>query len=186
MEICALKFDGAHEAERIYGEVIDEKGTKEPWLHEVGIVARPLVGRVTIRGTFLDQAFTYREGDITSAASSAGEMTGYVLAHFFGPLLMPFAGIEGFAVAGEKAAGYEEDLMKFDDIKKKLPRDSSALFLVADTELCERFISLFKSYNPTVIRKEFEQELNRRFSDLTQRVGKAIREAVAEHANPVH
>ncbi|MBS2031974.1 MAG: DUF1269 domain-containing protein [Deltaproteobacteria bacterium] len=152
----------------------------------MGVVSRPLIGRVTIRGTFLDRAFTYREGDITSAASSAGEMTGYVLANFFGPLLMPFAALEGSIEAGEKASGYEEDLMRFDDIKKKLPRDSSALFLVADAKLCERFISAFQSYGPTVIRKELEAELTRRFEDLSRRVGNAFREAAAEHAPPVH
>jgi hypothetical protein len=54
MEICILKFESNHGAEEALREVIDSEGDRTPWLHDVAMVARPLVGRVRIGATYPD------------------------------------------------------------------------------------------------------------------------------------
>jgi hypothetical protein len=49
-------------------------------LHEVGVIKRPLLGRISIRATFADdQSAEVREGDVRSAIAEAGSMTGYLV-----------------------------------------------------------------------------------------------------------
>ena len=62
MELRVLKFEGRHGAEDALNEVIDTEGVRNPWLLEVGVVARPLLGRVRIGVTFPDgKSTTFHE-----------------------------------------------------------------------------------------------------------------------------
>jgi len=80
MEICVLKLDGSHTAEDALKEQLDAKGDRNPWLYDVGVVARPLIGRVRIVATFPDgNSTTFREGDLTKAVGELGAHTGYYL-----------------------------------------------------------------------------------------------------------
>jgi len=180
MELCVLKFDDTHEAEEALRLALEKYGDAEPWIHDVAVVSRPLIGRVKISGTFLDRSVKYREGDLTAAAGDIGAYTGYVVANFFGPLLAPFAMLSGDTAFEEAASNAEEDLFRFDDIKSKLPRGSSALVLVADREICDRMASMFGDRQPEEIRREFEPELRRRFDQIHRRVVQALKERAGE------
>src|SRR5512135_788091 len=77
MEICILKFDGSRAAEEALDEVIDAQAARNPWLHDVGAIARPLVGRVRVRATFPDgKAQKLYEGDLADAIAELGGLTG--------------------------------------------------------------------------------------------------------------
>jgi hypothetical protein len=180
MEICVLKFDDTHEAEDDLGPKLEQYGDSEPWIHEVAVVSRPLVGRIKISGTFLDHSLKYREGDLTKAAGDVGAYTGYVVSNFFGPLLSPLAALEGQAETEDVAADLEEDLFRFEDVKGKLPRGSSALVLVADPEICDRFEAMFRDNEPEVVRRELEPELRKRFDQIHQRVVQMLKERAAQ------
>src|SRR5271170_5904125 len=85
MEVCILKFKKADQAEEALTKLVNEKGDKEPWLHELGVIKRPLVGGISIRATF-DEAPEIREGDIASQIENAGKWTGYLVGSLAGPM----------------------------------------------------------------------------------------------------
>ena len=88
MDLCLLKFEGSHAAEDALYEVTDEIGDRTPWLHEVGILARPLVGRIRVVATFPDgTSNTFHEGDVAEAVSDLGAYTGYYVSALAGPLI---------------------------------------------------------------------------------------------------
>jgi hypothetical protein len=80
MELCLLKFGGSKGADDALSEVLDAEGTENPWLLEVGVVARPRIGRLRFGLTFPDgTSKTLREGDLADAIAEMGGLTGYYL-----------------------------------------------------------------------------------------------------------
>jgi hypothetical protein len=186
MEICILKFEGSHEAEDALQALLDEQGDRNPWLHDIGMIARPLVGRVRIGATFPDgQSKTFREGDLATAVEALGAYTGYYVSSIAGPLSM-LAGAANLGLAararGEEAEGR---LLHLDELKKALPRDSSALVLIANAETCDAMVRLFKPYSPKVIRREVADELRKWLDALHRRVAQAV-QAEAERPPATH
>ncbi len=170
MEACILKFDGANTADDALKKVADAKADRNPWLHEVGVVKRPLLGRISIRATFADDKATeVREGDIRSAVAEAGSMTGYLVGSLVGPLHAEFAATQGGARGKGVGKTLEKMLAPFDEIKRDLPRDSSALVLVATPAVNDRMVELFATWSPKVIRKDVEQEVERRLETFRQK-----------------
>jgi hypothetical protein len=45
-----VRFNGSHKAEEALEEVIKTKCDRNPWLYDVGAVARPRIGRVRSPG----------------------------------------------------------------------------------------------------------------------------------------
>ncbi|HUM13112.1 MAG TPA: hypothetical protein VLT82_19345 [Myxococcaceae bacterium] len=85
MEVCILKLDGSHTAEDALKEQVDAQGDRNPWLYDVGMIARPLIGRVRIGATFPDgSSETFREGELTKAVGDLGAHTGYYLTQLIG------------------------------------------------------------------------------------------------------
>src|SRR6266496_3136397 len=100
MEICILKFSGTHDADDALNQVVNAEADRHPWMHEVGVVRRPLVGRISIRATFADdQATEVRQGDLASEITDVGSMTGYLIGSLVGPLHAEMAALEGAARA---------------------------------------------------------------------------------------
>jgi hypothetical protein len=183
MEICILQYDGSYNAEDNLKEVMDLQGKQYPWLHDVGTIARPLVGRVRIGVTFPDgQSKTFREGDLANTAEALGGYTGYYVSSLFGPLSSMFAtvnaGMEARA-AGDEA---EQRLFHLDEIKKALPRDSSALVLIAQTDVCDAMVKLFEfsEPRPKVIRRQAADELRKRLEALHRMLAQGIAAGVAK------
>src|SRR5262249_41177509 len=132
MEICILKFAETDDADTALKEVIDANADRYPWLHEAGVVKRPLLGRISIRATFTDdQAIEIKQGDLSSAAADAGAMTGYLVGSLVGPLHAEMAALEAGGRASSATKTLEGKLMRVDDIKEILPRGSSAIVLIA-------------------------------------------------------
>jgi uncharacterized membrane protein len=178
MEICILKFDGSREAEDALNDVIDAQGDRNPWLHEIGVIARPLVGRVRVGASFPDgKSKTFHEGDLADAVADLGAYTGYFISALAGPLGsmvgMARAGMAAEAVGGEA----ESRLFHLDELKKALPRDSSALVLIAQTETCNQMVELFNEYSPKVVRREIKDELRKRLEALHDRLAQQFAQA---------
>ena len=59
----------------------------------------------------------------------------------------------------------------FEEIKSRLPRDSSALVLVATPAVNDRMVELFATWSPSpeVIRKDVAQEVERRLETFRQK-----------------
>jgi hypothetical protein len=188
MEICILKFDGSHEAEDDLKEQIDAQGDRNPWLFDVGTIARPLVGRVRIGATFPDgNSATFHEGDLTKAAGELGAYTGYYLAQLPGVRATRLGGAARGGSAGKSVgSAVEGELFGIDAIKEALPRDSSALVLIADTKLCDTMVETFKSYEPKVVRRDVAEELRKRLQGYQDEVAQAFVQAAGESPAAPH
>ena len=159
MEVCILKFGSADGADDALKEVVNAQGDRNPWLYDVGVVRRPLLGRMSIRATFADEPPALREGDVKAKFADAGSMTGYLVGSLAGPLHAELAALEGRGQGAGVGKAVEKVLMRTDEIKKNLPRDSSALVLVALPEINDRMVQLFATYSPEVVRKDVAQEM---------------------------
>ena len=184
MEICILKFDGSHAAEDDLKEQIDAQGDRNPWLFDVGTIARPLIGRVRIGATFPDgNSTTFHEGDLTKAVGELGAYTGYYLAQLPGIHATRLGAAAKGGSAGKSVGGaVEDELFRIDAIKEALPRDSSALVLIADTKLCDAMVETFKSYGPQVVRRNVADELQKRLQAYQDQVAQAFVQGAAAAA----
>jgi hypothetical protein len=188
MEICVLKLDGSHTAEDALKEQIDAKADRNPWLYDVGVIARPLLGRVRIGATFPDgNSKTFREGDLTKAVGELGAHTGYYLTELIGLHESRIgAAVRGSAAGKSVGSAVETEVFQIDAIKEALPRDSSALVLVADTKLCDTFVETFKSYEPQVVRRNVADELRKRLQAYNDQVAQAFAQAAGESPAAPH
>jgi uncharacterized membrane protein len=167
MEVCILKFDGSRDAEKALHEVIDAEADRKPWLHEIGVLARPLIGRVRVVASFPDgKSKTFHEGDLADAVAAQGAFTGYYLSALAGPIGSMIGSVRAEEAAGAAGSDLESRLFHLPDIKRALPRDSSALFLMADPKTCDAMVSLFKVYDPEVVRRAVVDELRKRLEAL--------------------
>jgi hypothetical protein len=175
MQICVLGFKGSHAADDAYDEVLELEGEDNRWLLEVGTVARPLVGRVRVGVTFPDgETTTIHEGDLIKAAEDLGRLTGYYVSALAGPSGSMFAVAEGKAAGRSLGREAEKRLFHVGDVQKALPRDSSALVLVAEDDTCDAMVRMFDSYSPMIIRAEVEHELRARLEALERGVQEVV------------
>jgi uncharacterized membrane protein len=187
MEIGVLKFDGRYSAEDALKTVVDAQADHNPWLHEVGVVSRPLIGRLRIAASFPEGTKTYRESDLANAVADLGAYTGYFVSALAGPLRSMFATVNAAAAAGDRGSELEERLFHINEIKEQLPRDSSALVLVADADTIDAMVELFEPYEPKVVRHDVQDELRQRLEAVHRRlVQEKAAQAEQEGAPALH
>jgi hypothetical protein len=184
MEIGILEFDGSRSAENALKDVLDARGDRDTWLHEIGVFARPLIGRLRVSASFLDSAKTYREGDMANTVADLGAYTGYLVSTLAGPFGSMIATVNAALAAGERGSEAKEKLFHIDEIRDKLPRDSSALVLVASPDTIDAMVDAFQSYEPKVIRRDVEEELRKRLETLHRRVAEGITARAEEAGTP--
>jgi len=169
MEVCILKFSSADGADDALKEVVNAEGDRNPWLYDVGVVRRPLLGKMSIRATYADEAPKLKEGDVKAKFADAGAMTGYLVGSLAGPLHADIAAMEGRGQGAGVGKAVEKQLLRIDEVKGNLPRDSSALVLVAPPEVNDRMVQLFTAYSPEVIRRDVAQEVVQRLETFQQK-----------------
>src|SRR5262249_30449147 len=113
---------------------------------------------------------TFHEGDLADLIGDLGGLTGYYVASLAGPLSAMFQTVKTSLIAGAWGSDVEQRLLHADEIRKVLPRDSSALVLIAAPETCDEFVDLFESYDPVVIRRDVASELQMRLEELHRRL----------------
>jgi len=172
MEMTILKFSNTHDADSALERALAAEGDRKPWLHDVAVVRRPLIGKISIRVTFEDgdKPIEIKRGDLASEGLDAGAMTGYLVGSLIGPLHADMAAMEG-ATRG-RAAGKElgDKLMFVDEIKQVLPRGSSALVLVATPEVNDQLVQVFASDSPEIIRRDLAREVEQRLHTFEEKV----------------
>jgi uncharacterized membrane protein len=187
MEIGILKFPESGDAQAALKEVIDAEGDRNPWLHEIGVVSRPLVGRVKVSTSFPDgKSKIFREGELADAVSQMGGLTGYFVSLLAGPLGPMIGAVKAATLAGAAGNDAEKKLFHLDELKKALPRDSSALVLIADTGTIDQMVKLFKEDEPQVIRRDVADELHKQLQELHERMAQLFTEAEQEGAPATH
>ena len=184
MEICILKFDASRDAENALKEVSDTKGDRNPWLYDIGVLSRPLVGRVRVSASFPDgKSKTFHEGDLADAVADLGAYTGYFVSALAGPLGQVIGAMKAATVAGAVGGEAEQRLLHLDEIKKALPRDSSVLVLVATPQICDAMVDAFKSYKPKVVRTDVADELQQRLQGLHERLAQQFTQQLGASAH---
>ena len=179
MEVCILKFGSVEGADDALKQVINAEGDRNPWLYDVGVVRRPLLGKMSIRATYADEAPKLKEGDVKAKFADAGAMTGYLVGSLAGPLHADIAAMEGRGQGAGVGKAVEKVFARTDEIKKNFPRDSSALLLVAPPEVNDRMVQMFVSYSPEVIRKDVAQEVVKSLEAFRQKTMQDIAQQAA-------
>jgi uncharacterized membrane protein len=178
MEVCILTFTDTHYADDALEKALDVVGGQLPWLHEVGVVKRPLIGKISIRATFDDDKPTeLKQGDLASQAADTGALTGYLIGSLVGPLHADMAAMEGEQRARAAAKRAENELMFVDEIKQALPRGTSALVLVAPKEINDDFVALFSDYTIEIDRRDLAEEIEQRLHKFADKVRAAFPQA---------
>jgi hypothetical protein len=185
MEVGILKFDGTHTAEDALNEVSDAEADRRPWLHEIGVVSRPIVGRLTIRASYPESKdAVYREGDMAKKVGAYGAYTGYLLGALAGPFRQAFYSLAAEEAAEERVSEAESKLFHIDQLKELLPRGSSALVLIGEPPLIDELVQAFSSYGPKVIRRDVAEELRGRLQALRDQSLQQLEEAAASEGQP--
>ena len=137
MEMAVITFDGTHNAEQALSVL---RGSQDDaWLTEVAVLEHHRGGRYSMKATTPD----YGEKGHVGAGATVGGLTGLALGAIAGPLGLVFWGTMGAVTGG--AAGDTGSTGTFDalveQVKDALPRNSSALILVAEPSAAEEFIA---------------------------------------------
>jgi uncharacterized membrane protein len=178
MEVCILKFSGTSDADSALKDVVDGQADRHPWLHDVGVVSRPLLGKISISATYDDEAAEIEQGELASTVESAGAMTGYLIGSLVGPLHAEMAALEAASQARSLGDALEDKLLHVDEIKQILPRGSSALVLVATPDINDAFVEMFDLWSPAVVRRDVAEEVEERLHTLGQRA-RAVHQQVS-------
>lgn len=176
MQTCILKFKKADQAEEALTRLVHDQGNQNAWLHEVGEIKRPLIGRISIRATY-GEPTELREGDIASKLAQAGKWTGYVVGSLAGPLRAHIQAIKMKRAVTPMAKQVEKTLLGIDDIKEFLPRGTSALVLVAGEEECDRMVDLFHPWQPEVVRRDLGTDVQDILEDLHHQAEQSLESA---------
>lgn len=159
IEIALAVYDSPEGAERAYGRA-RSSGTDKAWLNEIAFVEMHHGGRIGMRGTFGDRYASIDEiGDINAAEMGAGALTGAVVGSFFGP-----AGFAGGLVVGGAAGGRKasEDSpipqgALVDELRSDLKQGTSALVLLAASEVVNEMLETLDLDTDHVIRRELTE-----------------------------
>jgi len=169
MEICIQAFDGTHDADDALKSVLAAEAEQNPWLHQVAVVRRPVIGKISISATYDDEPSEVKQGDLASDIEEAGAMTGYLIGSLVGPLHAEMTALEASSQARALGGALEDKLLHVDDIKRFLPRGTSALVLVARSDINDRFVDVFDAWSPNVVRRDIAEEIEERLHAFEQR-----------------
>ena len=137
MEMAVITFEGTHDAEQGLSRL--RASRDDAWLTEVAVLEHHRGGRYSMKATTPD----YGEKGHVGAGATVGGLTGLALGTIAGPLGILFWGTMGAmtgGVAGDTgSAGAFDPLVE--QVKDALPRNSSALILVAEPSTAEEFIA---------------------------------------------
>jgi hypothetical protein len=189
MEIGILVFDGKHSAEDALEEIFDAEADRRPWLHEVGVISRPVLGRLTIRASYPEnKQAIYREGDLSKRAGDFSAYTGYMLGALAGPFRQSLLALGAGDAVEERAAEREKKLFHIDELKEILPRASSALVLIAEPDVIDEMVAAFEKYDPMkTVRRDVGQEMQKRLRALRdQALDQLEKEVASEPAPAMH
>ena len=137
VEMAVITFDGTHNAEQALSAL--RASRDDAWLTEVAVLEHHRGGRYSMKATTPD----YGEKGHVGAGATMGGLTGMALGTIAGPLGILFWGTMGAmtgGVAGDTGStGVFDPLVE--QVKDALPRNSSALILVAEPSIAEELIA---------------------------------------------
>ena len=101
-------------------------------------------------------------------------MTGYRIGSLVGPMHADMVAMEGAMRAQEVGKRLEKQPLHIDDIKSLLPRDSSALVLIATSDINDQMVQQFSDWSPEVTRRDVAQEVQQRLETFERKTHESI------------
>jgi hypothetical protein len=157
MELCILKFGGAHAAEKALDAVLVVTPEWLPWLYDISVVSRSRFGQLTITPSHsLRELARFEHGEDVAEEEDSDLTAPEIGAHtrfLLGPLVTPSwsSAADSLWHTINQAFDMESQLFHRGALKDLLSRDSSALLLVADTSTCRCMVRLFAPHQPGVV-----------------------------------
>jgi uncharacterized membrane protein len=140
-------FDHVEGAERAYASARD-RTPAAAWLAKVAFVEVHRHGRIVVRGTIAGHYVDIDdEGDLIGRDTAVGAITGALVGFAFGPPGWAAGLVLGGTVGGlEEAESHITTLRgpAFDEIRKDVPVNSSAVVLVAEAADVDAMVSAFE------------------------------------------
>lgn len=157
MDICMLTLEGSRAAEVALEETLLVTQNRLRWLHDVNVVRRSALGRLTILACSSDDdllRFEYEEGELAErAAQPYGGTTPLPSLHAPRPGLLA---ADGSWLVSMLADEVERRFFHTEVFRRLLRRDTSALLLVADADTCLAMTHLFARYQPRVLSRHLQ------------------------------
>jgi hypothetical protein len=179
LKLGVVIYSGAGRAnEVLYGFQTLHPGEYD-WAANIGLIDRHKTGRISIYGSLGLYEDWEEEGAKPLLGLSAGGITGTLLGALAGPAGMAMGGALGLALGGLFGTVDEEvsDQPMLDVIRSKLPKDSSALVLLADEGYVDKLIAAVGKDAREVYQHTVREELRGRLDE-------ALREAATRPVAP--
>jgi uncharacterized membrane protein len=161
MDAAVITFDHIEGAERAYSDERDRR-TGAPWLDRIAFLEAHHRGRIVVRGTILGHYVDIEdEGDLIGRDTVIGAGLGVLVGLALGP-----PGWAAGLVLGGTAGGLEEAVSHiptlkgpaFDEIRKDVPENSSALVLVDESSEVDAMLAALGKRSKRVTRYHLSPE----------------------------
>ena len=145
MDAAVIAFHHIEGAEREYASVL-ARVSGAPWLRKVAFIEVHHRGRIVVRGTIAGRYVDIEdEGDVIGRDAAIGAIIGLAVGLPFGPPGWAVGLVAGGAAGGLHETNHIPTLRgpAFDEIRKDVPANSSAVLLVADPGDVDAMVSAF-------------------------------------------
>ena len=145
MDAAVIAFHHIEGAEHEYGSAL-KRASGAPWLRKIAFIEVHHRGRIVVRGTIAGRYVDIDdEGDLIGRDTAIGAIIGLAVGLPFGPPGWAVGLVAGGTVGGLHHANHIPTLRgpAFDEIRKDVPENSSAILLVADPGDVDAMVSAF-------------------------------------------
>ena len=160
MDVAIIAFHHTEGAEHEYASALD-RVPGAPWLRKVAFIEVHHRGRIVVRGTIAGHYVDIDdEGDLIGRDTAVGAIIGVVVGLALGPPGWAAGLVAGGAVGGLREANHIPTLRgpAFDEIRKDVPENSSAILLVADPGDADAMVSAFAATAGRLTRYQLSPE----------------------------
>jgi uncharacterized membrane protein len=145
VDAAVISFRHIEGADHEYASAL-ERVSGAPWLRKVAFIEVHHRGRIVVRGTIAGHYVNVDdEGDVIGRDTAIGAIIGALVGLALGPPGLAVGLVTGGTLGGLHEAGHIPALRgpAFDEIRKDVPENSSAILLVADPGDVDAMVSAF-------------------------------------------
>jgi len=145
VDAAIIAFDHIEGADRAYASAHD----REPgavWLEKTAFIEVHRHDRIVVRGTILGHYVDIEdEGDFIGRDTAIGAVAGGLIGLAFGPAGLAAGGVLGATLGGIEQEDHIPTLQgpAFDEIRKDVPKNSSALVVVSEPADVDAMVAAF-------------------------------------------
>ena len=160
MDAAVIAFHHIEGAEHEYASAL-KRGPGAPWLRQVAFIEAHHRGRIVVRGTIAGHYVDIDdEGDLIGRDTAVGAIIGVLVGLALGPPGWATGLVAGGAIGGLHQAHHIPTLQgpAFDEIRKDVPENSSAVVLVAEPDDVDAMVAAFAQTAGRLTRYQLSPE----------------------------